>query len=379
MEIINPIRRNSSSKGTYSFIPNHPSVTMLATAFVYLVYLGYLLNTRNFDVTWFVLAGDKFSDKNLAFENLKIYPDSQGYDGQFYYRLALDPFTDKLEDFGVVFDVPQYRQQRILYPLIVWSMSLGNPYLIPYMLILVNFISLCVIGWCGGYFFKLRNYHSVLGILFPLYYGFFISFALDLVEILEVALLMVAILTLHRNQFFFIFFILLAMLAKETALILVVTMIIYQFFRRSNRWPILILPILAYLIWRIWLYQNWSSDNFDAVRYSIGFPLSGFLSFVISIIQGEKGGTQLVWMFQILSIVVFFLLVILKIRHSDAFGFIKLGWIIYAFLAFSLTRAVWVEDWAFMRALSEFYVLGIMILFGFQYEDKSYKIYNLNN
>jgi len=40
----------------------------------------------------------------------------------------------------------------------------------------------------------------------------------------------------------------------------------------------------------------------------------------------------------------------------------KLSWLLYAGLAVVLSSFVWVEDWAFMRALSELYVLGALIV-----------------
>ncbi len=39
-----------------------------------------------------------------------------GYDGQYYFRLALDPLASQQTAFGITLDHPAYRQQRILYP-----------------------------------------------------------------------------------------------------------------------------------------------------------------------------------------------------------------------------------------------------------------------
>lgn len=42
------------------------------------------------------------------------------------------------------------RQQRILYPSIVWLISWGHAAYVPFLLIVVNFGALCLIGWFGG-------------------------------------------------------------------------------------------------------------------------------------------------------------------------------------------------------------------------------------
>ena len=41
---------------------------------------------------------------------------------------------------------------------------------------------------------------------------------------------------------------------------------------------------------------------------------------------------------------------------------VRVAWVLYLILACSLTRLVWSNDWAFLRALSELYVMGVLIL-----------------
>lgn len=60
-----------------------------------------------------------------------------GYDGQFAYHIALDP-THAAQ----YMDVPAYRYQRILYPMLSRVIALGQVDLIPWTLIFTNFIAL---------------------------------------------------------------------------------------------------------------------------------------------------------------------------------------------------------------------------------------------
>src|ERR1700716_1997885 len=59
------------------------------------------------------------------------------YDSQFFYYLALDPVNARY-----YMDANTYRYTRILYPMVARALGLGQPGLIPYTLILVNWLAL---------------------------------------------------------------------------------------------------------------------------------------------------------------------------------------------------------------------------------------------
>ena len=148
---------------------------------------------------------------------------SDGYDGQFYYRLALEPFTDRQMKYGVAMDDPRYRQQRILYPLVVHLLSFGNHQMVPSLMVLVNFISIAVMGYLGGLYAQQYNRHALFGLVFPIYAGFFLSLSRDLAEVLEVTFVLAALLCLSkRRHLLAAILISLAILSKETALLIAV-------------------------------------------------------------------------------------------------------------------------------------------------------------
>ena len=126
--------------------------------------------------------------------------DSDGYDGQFYYRLSLDPFTTRNTDFGVTLDDPAYRQQRIFYPFLVWMFSGGGRFGVPLQMIVVNFVALIWIGWIGANFAQRVHRHAWWGLLFPLYPGFILSLSRNLTEILQTALLLSALYFLQNAK-----------------------------------------------------------------------------------------------------------------------------------------------------------------------------------
>jgi hypothetical protein len=70
-----------------------------------------------------IVAGSQYVDGNKLGVKLPIIQGS-GYDGQFYFRLALDPFSTSRSYSGITFD-SSIRAQRILYPLLSWLICFG--------------------------------------------------------------------------------------------------------------------------------------------------------------------------------------------------------------------------------------------------------------
>ena len=62
--------------------------------------------------------------------------------------------------------------------------------------------------------------------------------------------------------------------------------------------------------------------------------------------------------------VVFAAAVAWAMRSSAASRLERPSWVLYAALAFLLAETMWGEDWGFLRELSEFYILGVIILLG---------------
>ena len=62
-------------------------------------------------------------------------------DGQFFMRLATDPWPTEPEAYGLSLDQGAYRHQRILYPTLAWGLSLGNPARAPAALVAINFMA----------------------------------------------------------------------------------------------------------------------------------------------------------------------------------------------------------------------------------------------
>ncbi|MBK7454196.1 MAG: hypothetical protein IPJ46_10925 [Anaerolineales bacterium] len=143
-----------------------PVITLVVVMVAYAIFLNARLSVHQYDSLVFVVAGDVFTNSNAAPSGLKILQNSDGYDGQFYYRMALTPFTEKEIDFGIRLDYPAYRQARIIYPLLARLFSLGQIVYVPFALVFVNYIALCLIAWLGARFAQMVHLLRIMGTCF---------------------------------------------------------------------------------------------------------------------------------------------------------------------------------------------------------------------
>jgi len=108
---------------------NSPVMPSIIIAICYVTFFVLLLRARGGDVSLFVIAGGVNVDASKVPAGLTVIPNIGGYDGIWFYRLAINPFTSVQAAHGIRIDNPPYRQQRVMYPLIVcccpWDTSPG--------------------------------------------------------------------------------------------------------------------------------------------------------------------------------------------------------------------------------------------------------------
>lgn len=329
-----------------------------------------LLRANDFDASWFVTAGDRYCDAARVPPGLSVRPNSDGFDGQFYYRLALDPLASRQTDYGITLDVPALRHQRILYPLLAKVLSLGSPRLLPWAMIFVNFSALCLLGWLGGLYARSLQKHALWGIFLPLYPGSLLTLTRDLVELSEVALVVGSLLLVRRGRHAPATLLLaLAVLAKETALLVAVgAALVYAADRLKGRaarvrWHYFAAPLAVFLLWQAALFYNWGEVPVFAGRVNLGAPFKGFAGF-LAYASEYRTPLQRRALPELLYLVAFASAVLYCLRSTLAAAHEIIAWLLYGALALALSRAIWVEDWTFMRAVTEFCVVGAVILVG---------------
>jgi hypothetical protein len=324
-----------------------------------------------FDASAFVVAGDQFADRERAPVDLTIFDNSAGYDGQFFYRLALNPFTSKQTDFGIRLDMPGWRQQRLLYPVIVHFLSFGNSAFVPALLIAVNLVGLGVIGWIGAQLAMQMGRHALWGLLFPLHPGFLMSLSRDLSEIVAVAFLLLGILLLKRRLIPAAAIVFCAaVLTRETVLLVPLAVAGVAVFggdssngssRRNRYW--LMIPLCAYAGMQILLWMRWGLLPVMEGSGDLGAPLGGVLYFLRTNWPAQES-QQLRSLAQFGFILGVGGLAGYALASTIAGKEIACAWAAYVGLMISLTAEIWIEDVAFLRAYTECYVLSALLIVG---------------
>ena len=98
----------------------------------------------------FILVGRHFATPARLPPGIPLAP-TYGYDGQFFYRLALDPANLSRTAYGITMDRP-YRYMRIGYPALTWLVSLGQHSLVPVALVAVNIAAIGAMAYFGAVF-----------------------------------------------------------------------------------------------------------------------------------------------------------------------------------------------------------------------------------
>jgi hypothetical protein len=146
----------------------------------------------------FVMAGQVYTNRAQLPRGLLLVP-SDGYDGQFYYRLALDPANWNKTAFGITMD-QSYRYTRIGYPVLAWLVSAGQHQLVPIALVVVNLVAVAVMAFLGGMFARDSGRHALWGLAFAAYFGLVISVGRDTAEPLAEACMLGGLLAYRRAE-----------------------------------------------------------------------------------------------------------------------------------------------------------------------------------
>jgi hypothetical protein len=336
------------------------------------------LAQRGWDLSRFVVAGEKFCDVSQAPEELFVAPGS-GYDGQFFYRLALDPLTDVATDHGITLDAPGYRQQRIVYPAAAWALSLGRSEWVPSALLALNVAGVAGLGAVGAVLARAVGRHSWWGLAVPLYPGFALSLLHDLSEILAVLLALVGLAMVRRGRPVLATAALVAgVLTRETVLTLCVAGLLAVVlgehvsrlgrrfgwsFPQSRATPpwVFAVPVVVLVGWQAWLTARWGSVPLLDGAQGLVVPFSGVVRQAWRTVQ-DPSATGLRMVLEMAVVLVFLVGVVAWGRRTRALGHEVAGFLAYLVLAICLPSYVWPEDIGFLRVLGEPVSLGAIAL-----------------
>jgi hypothetical protein len=354
-----------------------PAGVMAITAVLYAIVTVGRAAYRQYDPTFFIMVGNVFYDQSYAPEHL-IARSRTGYDGQFYYRLALHPLSNERTAYGIHIDNPSYRAQRILYPMLVHLLALGRVNWVPWSMIVVNYLAICGLALSSALLAQRFEVSILYGLALPLLPSVLLGFARDLPDPLAISLMVFALLLLHTGRIKSAASVLtLAVLARETTVVLAGALFIHGLRRSIRKQSALsdtvamLLPIATYALVQCWMFQRWREFPFVTGRWNLsGYPLRSMARFVgrqVHLLDTPSIALFLYRLFT-LSEFLFFgeivLLASLSFKGSAGDSGIRLGWLFYLVLATFFSNYIWVEDWAYMRGCEELLVLSLVILLG---------------
>lgn len=164
------------------------------------VFLVALLVRAGGDVSLLVHAAPPWTDPAAARPSLTVQPAEDGFDGQFFYRLGVAPWSTDETVAGVTNDLPALRNARWGYGALAWVASAGDPDLVPWSLVGVNLAAAAALGAVGGGLARSSGRHAAWGLLFVLWPGFAYSLSMDTSELVATTFALGGLLALrHRH------------------------------------------------------------------------------------------------------------------------------------------------------------------------------------
>jgi hypothetical protein len=234
---------------------------------VYLAALGHWYRTGH-SVRDFVFVGHLFVDNanrnggdSPAIVNGPVKATTSfGYDGQFYYFIALDPGRA-----AAYIDDPSYRFQRIAYPLVARAIVLGQRSLVPEGLVAANLVAIVLGVLALGAWLVRRGMPPWPAAIWGLYPGQVVSFDRDLADAFAYGIAAVGIWLRDHSLLGAAAVFGLAALARETTLVFPILFLLADLWAvrhdsRPGAWlrpaAAALLALVPFAIWKLFIQMS---------------------------------------------------------------------------------------------------------------------------
>jgi len=339
---------------------------LVATGFV----LARLDVAAHGDLAMFVVAGRLYVDARAAPPGLPVLRGS-GYDGQFYYRMALDPLDLARTAFGIRFD-SRSRLERIGYPALAWAGAGGRASLVPDSLVAVNILALGALGLGGGLLARDSGRHAMWGLVFPGYWGYLWTLGRDLTGISAAAFLVLGLYSYRRDRRLAAGVLLLgAVLCRETAVYPVAALGLVVMLGRDHRQgirrvldPAWILPAVGFSVWQLFvLARTGIVPILGSGSANLGFPLVGFVDGARHYLAALPSTASLLWCSELAILVAITAAAAWSVGRTSAPLYERIAWGGAVLVAILAASGIWLGDVGF-RSLSTLYLFGWIVLLG---------------
>lgn len=324
------------------------------------------------NVANFILVGRHFANPAQMPPGIPLQP-TYGYDGQFYYRLALNPANLAQTAYGIRAD-HSYRFMRIGYPAVTWVVSLGQHALVPIMLITVNVAAVGALGYFGGVLARQGGRHVLWGLLLAAYFGLVTSVSRDTAEPLAAALLLAGLLALRaRRPLAAALLLAFGTLTRETVLVAVAAIGVVRVItlmrtrhlpgRDDLAWAV---PGAVFAAWQlvIWAATGSVAVATDGGR-NAGLPFTApvhALAFNLAHINTAQFNKYDLWLLEFFGLVACCVAATAVLRASRALAWEKLALYLYIVEICVVTPSTWSSVNADMRSFIEVYLVAVTIM-----------------
>lgn len=366
---------------------DHPRIAALvalvgATA----IAVGRYFTFAHRQLSAFMLLGRHSITNPAALPPGLVVQPNYGYDGQFYYRLALNPADLAHTAYGITVDTP-YRFIREGYPFLAWLLSFGQHGLVPLSLVVVNVLAIASMGLTGGVLARDTGRNALWGLLLPGYFGLVTTLTRDTTEAVAAAFLLAGLVALRhtatrpRRPVLAGLLLGYGAISRETVIVVPAVCLLlrlaglvrrppfglarrWRFERDDLSWAI---PIAIFAAWQLVVYAATGSVALLADKgANAGLPLAPQAT-ALSWNFGHLGFTSISftdeWALEFILLAFVVICALASLRSTIAPLYERVSFIAYIVEICVVTPSTWSSLTADMRSFIEVWLMGLLILF----------------
>jgi hypothetical protein len=354
---------------------DHPAVAALIALLAAVAFaLARWQNWAHGNIGRFILVGRHFATPAQLPPGIPLAP-TYGYDGQFFYRLALDPANLSRTAYGITMDRP-YRYMRIGYPALTWLVSLGQHSLVPVALVAVNIAAVGAMAYFGAIFARQAGRHALAGLLLAGFFGLITSLSRDTAEPLAAALLLAGLLAIRaRRQVLAAVLLAFGALTRETVMVAVAALAIVRVIgmvrgrhgpgRDDLPW---VVPSLVFAVWQVVVKAATGSipllaDGGRNAGAPFIAPLSA-LKTALAHLNVHQFDQYDLWLLEVAILALLSVMALTALRSTSAPVHERLAFVLYLVEICVVTPSTWSSLDADLRSFIEVYLLALIILLG---------------
>lgn len=268
-------------------------VLVAALAFVWLGYCNGRSAGEQGDPSYFAKFGSDFAGaREMIPTGAKVFAGT-GYDGQFYFYIAQDPFLTHNGQTESHLDHVAYRYQRILYPLVAWAASGGGDRdALVWVLPILNILAVLAFGALLANFLSSHGRSPWWSLAAMLAIGQVVGVVNDLADPFATSLFFIGLLLWARDKTLgALIAMTAAVFAREIFLIPLVMVCAVEMVRWRRRAWVWIVPILAVGGWEAYMRLGFADQGSAAyVETPQPAPFLGAVSHIRSVLRNDVVG-----------------------------------------------------------------------------------------